>query len=245
MSNPEQAATPENQEGVAQQVSEVVKQITTDEAGNFIFPEGVELSPELKFAATAEKRRRDTQQAFTRSQQAIKAQEAANAKLLEQIEAANQIVFTEDEKKELEELKYADPDAWRRKLNSLELEKRTQQKASLEELTGSARKAAELQFELDRRSQVLAEFNETLEKPITDEIIASEIPPRITAKLEKGQVSFEAFLLEVAEYLKTPKAIKNESTLAQPNLGNLGGGSTPSNYKAEDSLHDSYAKTIF
>lgn len=239
--NPEAAETPT----VESQISNLVKQITTDDEGNYVFPEGAELSPELKFAATAEKRRRDTQASFTNNQQSLKALQAQNEKLMEQLQSAHSISFTDEEQAELEELKYEDVDAWRARLNSLEQQKVREAKTKLEELTGEARKAAETQFELERRAQVLKEFNETLERPITDEIIASEIPPRITRKLESGEIKFEDFLQEVADYLGRGKVVANPETLDQPSLGSTVGGNAPSNYKAEESITDSYAKMLF
>lgn len=251
MSNPgKNAATQQQNQDAADStnpvdVNTLVKQITTDDEGNYIFPEGVEVSPELKIAATAEKRRRDTQSSYTQSQQARKALEAENAKLIEQLQSLSNISFTPEEIEELEDLKATDPEAWRKKLNSLEQQKKTEAKESLDSLTGEAKKAAEIQFELERRVQVLKEFNETLETPITDEIIASEIPPRITNKLENGEVDFETFLEEVATYLKTPKVVANPDTLGQPNLSKAAGGDSPSEHKVEESLTDSYAKMIF
>ena len=250
MSNPEvNAATPpdssETKVPVDSKVSDVVKQITTDEDGNYVFPEDVELSPELKFAATAEKRRRDTQAEFTKTRQALKAIEAEKAKLFEQLKTKTSVSLTPEQTEELEDLKYSDPEAWRDKLNKYESEAKAKQQEELASLTGEARKAAETQFELERRQRVLQEFNETTDTPITDEVIANDVPPRITKKLEEGKITFEDFLSEVAGYLSKGKVVKNEETLNQPSLGKVGGGDTPSNEKVDENLKDSYAKTLF
>jgi Skp family chaperone for outer membrane proteins len=247
MSNPEdKAATPvESAVDVQTQVSSIVSNITSDDEGNYIFPEDVELTPELKFAATAEKRRRDTQTSYTKNQQALKALEAEKASLLEQLSNSNKPSFTAEEQEELDNLMYEDPQAWRQKVNQLESQKLNESRAKLEELTGEARRAAEQTYELERRSQVLQEFNDSTSTPISAETIANEVPPRITRKLEEGKISFEDFLQEVHTYINKGKVVENPSTINQPNMGNLGGGVTPKDMKPEKSLSESYKNDIF
>lgn len=204
-----------------------------------------EPTPE-ELVAIAEKRRRDTQAAYTKSQQALKAKEAELQKLREQLEKAVTVELPQDVKEELEDLKYNDPEAWRNRMNNLEQEAKRKQQEELESLTGEARKAAEVQFELSRRQQVLEEFNASAEVPITDEIIANEVPPRITNKLDKGEISFEEFLQEVEAYVNTGKTVPKEPTLGQPNLSELGGGTTPSNKtKADANISQAYAKDVY
>ena len=198
-----------------------------------------------ELAEIAEKRRRDTQAAYTKSQQKLKAIEAENAKLKEQLEARLKVELTPEDQDRLDELKYEDLEAWREEMNKIESRHISEARANLDELTGEARKAAEQEFELERRRQVLEEFNASVETPITDEIIANEIPPRITKKLAEGTITFEEFLSEVSDYLGTGKVVKNEIVLNQPSLSEMAGGSKPSNYKPEASLSDSYSKTIF
>ena len=57
--NPETAATLE------EQVKQVVKWMTVHEDGKVEFPVGLELSPEVRYAATLEHRRLSTQAAYT------------------------------------------------------------------------------------------------------------------------------------------------------------------------------------
>lgn len=195
--------------------------------------------------ALAEKRRKDTQAAYTKSQQALKAKEAELAKLKEQLNQRVQVSIPEDVKAELEELKYEDPEAWRNRMNTLEAEAKREQEAELANLTGEARKAAEAQFELSRRQQVLEEFNASASVAITDELIANEVPPRITRKLDSGEISFEEFLNEVEDYVNIGKVVAKEETLDQPNLNKLGGGTEPSNNKADANISDAYANDIY
>jgi len=195
--------------------------------------------------ATAEQRRKDTQAAYTKGQQKLKALEAQVTKLTELAEKAIKPSLSAEEQEELEALKYEDPEAWREKLNSFETKAQTEARVKLEELTGEARVTAEQEFELSRREQVLEEFNASAKVAITDEIIANEVPPRITKKLEDGTVSFEDFLKEVSDYLETGKVVKNDDTLNQPNLSNMAGGKTPKDEKPEASLSESYAGDLY
>jgi len=188
-----------------------------------------------------EKRFKDTQSAYTKSQQELK---AAKAKLeaLEKL-TAPKVELDEQTKQELESLKYEDPDAWRVKMNQLETEAHRKHKDTLDE----AGRIAAQQAELERRKQVLADFNVSHpELVITDETIQYDVPPRITQKLEKGEVSFETYLEEVAEFLQAPKVIGDgNKTLNQPNLNKVGGDDTPTDGAVQKDIVKDYKNIVF
>jgi len=187
-----------------------------------------------------EKRFKDTQSAYTKSQQELK---AAQAKLeaLEKL-TKPQIELDKETAAELESLKYEDPDAWRAKVNQLEAEASRKHSETLDE----AGRLAAQQAELERRAQVLAEFNASHGIQITDEVIQYDVPPRITAKLEKGEVSFEAYLEEVNNYLNSPKVIGDgNETLNQPNLGKAGGDSEPQEGAIKADIVKDYKNIVF
>lgn len=202
-------------------------------------PNTVDSSEESKI--DYEKRFKDTQAAFTRSQQALKEKEAKLAAL----EKLTQPSLNLDEatKAELDTLKYEDPDAWRAKVNQLEREAAQKHQETLDE----AGRLAAQQAELERRAQVLEEFNSshpTLQ--ITDEVIQYDVPPRITKKLEDGSISFEAYLEEVHNYLNTPKVIGDgNKTLNQPDLTKTGGDSTPTKGAVDIDIAKDYADMVF
>lgn len=184
----------------------------------------------------AEKRRKDTQAEYTKGQQTLKAMKAE----LQVLQGSVTTTFTAEETKVLEELKYKDPDAWHAKLTELTTSKRTALQTKIEE----HKSTAVVQDELERRTQVLAEFN--LANPglvLNDEVIQFDIPKRITSKLEKGEVSFEDFLAEAKEYLTAPKKVKVEGVEQQPNLNKVGGGTTPTVNSAK--IQSLYEKEIF
>ena len=187
----------------------------------------------------ARKREKDTRAAYTKGQQELKELKEMNRVLAEQ--ATGTVTLSEEQQDELEDLKYSDPDAWRRKLNNYEA---VSSKEAAEKLQEVQQKAA-TEFELDRRKQVLDEFNSQRDNPITDDVIKNDIPPRILAKLESGEIEFEQFLGEVDTYLGKGKVVSNPSTLSQPNLGNTGGGRTPSSSRAGASFDESYEDTVW
>ena len=194
--------------------------------------------PEIDY----EKRFKDTQAAFTKSQQALREKEA-RLKALEKLTQPS-LELDEATKTELDTLKYEDPDAWRKKVNQLEFEATKK----YQETVNEAGRLAAQQAELDRRSQVLAEFNKSHpDIAITDDVIQYDVPPRITKQLEDGKVTFEAFLDNVANYLNAPKVIGdgNAPQESQPNLSTVGGDSNPSEAAVKGDIIEQYKNTAF
>lgn len=239
MDNPSNVAISETAK-----VSDIVKQITVDETGNYVFPTGVELTEEMKFAATAEKRRRDTQAEFTKTNKAKLALEAENNKLRE-ILLKQSIVFTPEQTEELEELKLEDPEKWRQKLNEYEAKVIEGRKTTISELSTNVITEAERTFEVSLRGKVLEEFNKLHGIGLTEELLADEVPNRITKKLIDGKVSYEEYLEESLTYLKTNKAIKEEPIMGDPNLNRVSGGKEPGKFDAEPSLREAYSKDLY
>lgn len=245
MSNPEEQSAAQSTESVPeptfeQQVGEVVKQFTKDESGKTVLPEGLEVSEPVRYAAMAEKRRRDTESALGKTTQKLRAEEATRKELEKRV--AGQMVISTEDQQTLEELKFSDPEAWRTQMNTLE-QKAT---SSLHEELSTISSNASQQAEFDRRISILTQFNiDNPDYPVTDEAIANDIPPRITKKLEKGEISFEDFLLEANKYLATPKKVAGTTVLEQPNLGSLGGGSTPSTEALGAEAVESYENQTF
>ena len=243
MGNPEsnKAATQENSVSLEQQLNDVVKKMEFDEKSNtYKLPEDI---PEhLKLAAIAEKRRRDTQASLTKSRQELKKLEEANKKLVSKVMNSTTLNLSEEEKQELEDLKYSDPDAWYSKMKELESKTKELAQNQLNEVMTEAEKAAEL----EKRQILLEQFR--LEHPginLTDEVIANDIPPRITKKLESGEISFEEFLSEAAKFIE-PSVVVGDTvkTPNSPDLGSVGGGATVTKVSEEDLLK-SYQNEVY
>ena len=94
-------------------VNEVVAKATFDDKGNMQLPDGMQADESVMYAAKQVKRFRDTQSAFTKNQQRLKALEAENEQLASSWESDAVSNLSNSEQARLEELKVQDPDAWR------------------------------------------------------------------------------------------------------------------------------------
>jgi hypothetical protein len=223
------------------QVNTVVGALVQQADGSWELGEG-EYSDELRYAAVSEKRRRDAQSALGKSQHALNTTKAEVEALRKRLKSTAQVTLSPDEAEALEELKYADPEAWRVKMNELDIRAASEFDSELAKVTDEVTFGSEL----ERRKYVLEQFNkENPDSQITEEVVANDVPPRISSKLEKGEVTFEEFLAEVQAYLGKTKVVKKEKVLGQPDLGKLGGGSTADSNAIATDAATSYAKAIF
>lgn len=226
----------------ADRVNEAVNGMSKDAKGNYVLPEG--LSEEVQFAAMAEKRRRDTQAAFTKTSQENKALKAKEQVLSKKALTNVEVKLTPEQEEELEDLKFSDPEAWRKKRNAYEAEALEKHQKDLDKEVTEASTSSLEQEEIEQRKVILAEFLES--NPDFKLDIDQDIPPRIVKKLADGKVTFEDFLQECLDYSKTGKVVKQtEETLGQPNLGKTGGGSSPDKNAVKEDIIASYAKETY
>lgn len=229
----------------ADTVNEVVGQMTQGEDGKWILPESVDKNNEaLVFAVNAEKRRRDTQAAFTRTAQEKARLEAENRHLAEGWQKDFSSSLTTEQQAELEELKVTDPEAWRLKLNELEETRRNQ----FNETRKTIQQKAVGESELEYRQRLLQEFSEAHPAlKLTDDVIQNDIPPRITKQLESGEITFGDFLAKVAEYMTKGRVVK--PTEDKPNggidLGTAPGGSMPDGAAIKEVSKTQYQDEIY
>ena len=235
--------TPDNtdthNQDFATKVSDAVKVLSKDTNA-----EG--LSEEVKFAATAEMRRRDTQASYTKSQQENAALKAEKAELISITNNNVNLGLTETQQDELEEVKFSDPDEYRRKMNAYESEAQAKHNVELTEKLQGISETSSKTAELEQRTQTLANFQEVNpDFELSDDILANDVPPRITRKLEEGTISFEGFLQEVHTYLKKGKVVADVDTKTQPNLSKVGGGTTPDEAAANQHSKTSYKNEVY
>lgn len=192
--------------------------------------EGVD--PVLLFAAKTEKRRRDTQASYTRSQQELKKTQLLSQKMAETLEAELVNVLPVAKAAELEELKHQDPDAWRQKLTELENARREEVRTQLQTIEQEAGSKSELELRVEQLAAFQAAYPDIA---ITDEVIENDIPPRITRKLEKGTISFADFLEECRVYLSKGKTIdKGDTPPDLPDISkNPGSSSQPASKRGK------------
>jgi len=192
-----------------------------------------------------EKMFKDTQAGFTKGQQRIKELEAERDvyKALAPNPMDN---LNEDVQAELDDLKYSDPDAWRIRLNEVEGQERTRLNERITETTSKATSEAAIQFELSRRGTVLESFNANSDTPLTDDQLANDIPPRLTKKLEDGEITFEQLLVEAHQYIHTGRAIKGADELVgQPNMNSTAGGTASGDKRPDKTASQKYANSYY
>lgn len=185
-------------------------------------------------AEKAEKRRRDTQAAYTQARQELAAVKA-QLKVLQET-GGHKALIDNDKLKELEDLKFSDPDAWFEAKLAIEADAKAKFQSKLSE---AQREVSEIEI----RQAKLEEFKATHPG---FELSDDDIPPRIAKKLAEGKVSFEEFLEECYSYLTAPRVVgETAKTLEQPNLSKVGGGNTPSQAAKSEDIILSYRKEIF
>lgn len=227
-------------------VNELVGKMEQGTDGKWVLPEDVaeDLDEPTMFAVTAERRYRDTQGAYTRSQQQLRQQEAIASSLEEKI-LGSEIALTKEQKFELNELKKTDPEAWRAKLNEYEEAGKEQLGTELKEI----RKSSSAKGELEVRKEQMAAWSESTGITLTDEVVQNELPPRFTKQLETGEITFEQFLDKAGEFLTKEKVIAGSNESAEDdtnNLSRVAGGPEPSKQAQEGDFVETYEKdTIF
>ena len=221
----------ESNEEIEAKINTIVEQLKEGK-------EPKEVDSTILLAAKAEKRRRDTQAAYTKAQQekiALEKEKEALENLMSQ-----ETTLSKEQKDELEELKLVDPEEWRTKLNSIEAEQRKQRKQKVEE----ASKKAKEDYELERRMQVFEDFQKAHpEIKIDDETIENEIPSKYTKDLEQNKISFEDFLAKAYTFLKTNKVAEQPNSDTKPDLSQIPGGATPYESAPGEDLIDLYRNT--
>jgi len=245
MSNQGKAATPTDDKELSyeQRVQAVLAETKRDEKGGLVLPEN---TPEdIAYAVKTNMRYRDTQAAYTKAQQGLKAQEATNSALTEKLSglASKSFSITQEQREELEDLKVTNPDAWRTKLNEYDQLANAQMQQTLSEVSEKAKAVSED----ERRRLLLNEFNQQHGMIITDDVLTNDVPPRFTKALENGEVTFEEFLSNVQTYLEKDKVVGGGAKVdnEKPDLGKAGGSTKPQQQAVEGSITEQYEKAIF
>lgn len=223
-----------------QKVNQAIDSAALDEKGNIVLPD--DLSEDIAFAARAEKRRRDTQSALAKANSRLSVVEAENEGLTTLVMEGKRVTIPDDQAEELEELKHSQPDEWRKKMNELEQAADNEVKSKITNISETAKSKASV----GERQVLLDAFQaDNPELTITDDVLANDIPPRITRALENGDISFMDFLGKVKEYLTTDKVIEDTNVDETPNLSELGGSDKPGDKASGQQSETDYEKMIF
>lgn len=226
-----------------EQVNTIVNQATLDDNGNLVLPAEVSATAEVLYAAKLAKRQRDTQSAYTKAQQRNRTLEEENKRLASTWESEVVATLSPVDYARLEELKAQDPEAWRQELMVIEGKKREDFATKRNTIS----KEVGQQTELERRATVLDAFNKANpDLIISDKLIEDEIPPRLTKKLEKGEIAFEEYLEEVKTYLSKGKKIATTpAPETEPGFSTSRGASSPSQSAVKAQSSSDYSKEVF
>lgn len=168
----------------------------------------------------------ELQASYTKSRQELAALKAKTAALEKHLASASFKLPPEVEQ-ELEQLKYTDPEAWRQRINAIENKRAKDLDAEISK-----------QVEVERRTQLLAEYNAANPDHKIDDYVAENVLPRgMVSKLERGEVSFESFLKEASNFLKNivKHGPGNSSNAGrQAPITKVGGGVQAQTTKIED-----------
>lgn len=222
-------------------VNTVLKDVQKSEDGKWQLPE--DLDEAVAYAANAELRRRDTQSSYTKTQQEIAALRRENETLAASYEQDVVKNLSTEDKDRLEELKHTDPEAWRAELDKVE----KTNKSKFDEKRKKIKDDVTKETELERRTRLLEEHNASNPAAaITDDILENDVPPRFTKQLEKGEITFDEFLTKASEFITKPKKIdKGAKAPDEPNLGDSGGSSKPTDDARNKDIKGSYKNEIY
>jgi len=222
-------------------INSLVSQMTKDESGKWSLPD-IEMSEAEKFAVNAERRRRDTESALSKTRLQLKANEKVANKLKSKVGSLLKPVLSEEVKAELENLKYTDPETWHVRMTELE----QNVTATLDEEYSNLTSEASQQALIERRKELLDEYNRNNPNAkITDSVVQNELPPKLVKSLEDGSIAFEDFIVKANKFLTTSKKLGGIVAEETPNLNMGTGGSRPSFDSMQKSEQKSYRETVF
>ncbi len=137
-------------------------------------------------------------------------------------------------------LKYSDPDEY------IKQQLEAQRANPYEEVFDAASQYAQQTVGAQTVQSVITEHNQAYpDKPLTEEMLNLDLPPRLLNQFEKGDMSPQDFLAQAADILYRPTEVVNQAIPNTPNLGDVGGQTSPSDDGSNDALVESYAKAIF
>ena len=222
-------------------VNTVVSEVKKNDEGKWELPE--DLDEAVAYAATAELRRRDTQSAYTKSQQEAASLRKENETLAASYEKDVTAHISTEDKDRLEELKHSYPDKWRSELDKLSATNKSKFAEKRQQIKDTAHK----ETELERRTRLLEEHNTANpEFALSDDVLENDIPPRFTKELEKGTITFDEFLDKCNNFLGKPKKIQEgDKAPNDPNFSKSGGGNTPSDEAIKGDIKQSYKNEIY
>ena len=137
-------------------------------------------------------------------------------------------------------LKYSDPDEYIRQ--TLEARKHN----PYEEVFNTAsQKAADEVGQRTVETELLQFNGDNPQQLLTLEMLELDLPPRLVNEFQAGKMDPQDFLGQAADILYRPTETHNQAVPGQPDLGTIGGQTTPSDDGSNEKLAENYASAIF
>ena len=240
----EKTPSTQNGSGAKELIDKYINEV--DEKGKLQLPDSLsEVEKELIRQA---KRTRDAQSALGKKQleaARLAAEKAELEKIAREVMPAD-FKLSEEEIREIEQLKTTDPEAYRIRVNKIEEAAKEAQEKRLKEIAEKAKQEAENKILAENRLQILEEFRASHpDIALTDEILVEEVPPRFMKELNEGKYDYREYLNKVVDYLQQTKVIPTPGNAEGRSLGNLAGGKTPGQEAANNQGKLDYKKLTF
>lgn len=196
--------------------------------GEYIVPKGMDEN--VAISAKTARENIELKREGVKNTLRIKKLKENHSLLLEEVSSNYIANLSVGQQEELKELKFSDPDLWRKKVNAYEKDAKNLAKKEFAKKYDTSLEISNEDAELSYRGYILAEYNkEHLDKPLTEEVVKNELPPRLLSELDSGKITFETFLAKAERYLGTGKKIVDKKVSKQPNLSKVSGASVPKN----------------
>ena len=196
--------------------------------------QGDDLSPVELALCETEKRRRGSQAASSREKARADRGELELTKVKDNIRGV-QIAEPVDPA-----LKYSDPDAYIAQTLA------AQTTDPYQEAFDTASKQASQEASQMTVDSVLLTHNQSHpDRQVTLDMLEMDLPPRLVSEFETGKISPADFLNQAADILYRPTEIGNTVIPNVPDLGEVGGQTTPTDDGSNDKLMENYSTAIF
>ena len=196
---------------------------------------GDDLGPVEMALLETEKRRRGSQAATSREKARADRFELEIQKVREIIPTVDHTVNQIDNS-----LRYSDPDEYIR----LTLE--AQRATPYDDAFNTASQQAADEVGQRTLEGEVAEFNsDNPQTPITIQQLELDLPPRLVQEFSEGKMDPQSLLGQAADILYRPTETYNQSIPVTPDLGKVGGQTSPTDDGSNDKLMANYASAIF
>ena len=197
--------------------------------------QGDDLGPMEQALLETEIRRRGSQASISREQAKTKKAELELTKVREILptidHTANQVESS---------LKYSDPDEYIRQ--TLEAQRANPYDQAFDT---ASQQAADEAGRFTVEGEIAAYNANNPDKKITLDMLELDVPPRLVNDFSQGKIDPQDFLTQAADILYRPTETHNEYIPVTPDLGDVGGQTSPTDDGSNDKMLANYASAIF